>query len=237
MEVKPVKTRIFKEGEGLVAFIIDHLPRLADGSVLVVTSKIVALAEGRTALLGSKKDKERLIRAESTVALKTKYVWLTVKDGMVMASAGVDESNAAGKVVLLPKDSYSSAASLRRKLRALYKIKNLGVLLTDSRTTPLRAGVTGVALGYAGFAGVRDYRGKRDLFGRPFKFSQTNVVDGLAAAAVVIMGEGSERQPLAVITDAPVTFRSKIVRRETMIPLKDDMYLPFLAKLKKKKHG
>lgn len=234
MQVKPVKTRIFKEGEDLVAFITDHISRLADGSVLVVTSKIVALAEGRTATLGSKKDKEKLIRAESQVALKTKYVWLTVKDGMVMASGGIDESNAAGKVVLLPKDSYRAAASIRTALMKHYRVKRIGVLLTDSRTMPLRAGVTGVALGYAGFAGVRDYRGKRDLFKRPFKFSQTNVADGLAAAAVVVMGEGSERQPLAVITDAPVAFRSKIMKKETLIPLKDDMYLPFLAKLRKK---
>jgi coenzyme F420-0:L-glutamate ligase len=237
MQVQPIKTRIFREGEDLVAFITAHIPRLADGSILVVTSKIVALAEGRTATLRSKKDKENLIRTESDVAVKTKYVWLTIKDGMVMASAGVDESNAAGKVVLLPKDSYSSAVSLRRTLRRHYQIKKLGVLLTDSRTMPLRAGVTGVALGYAGFSGVRDYRGKPDLFKRKFKFSRTNVADGLAAAAVVEMGEGSERQPLAIITGASVVFRSKISKKETIIPLKDDMYLPFLVKLKKKNHG
>lgn len=237
MHIRPIRTRLFREGEDLVAFVVEHIPRVRGGSVIVITSKIVALSECRTAPLGSTRDKEKRIRAESEVAIKTKYVWLTVKDGMVMASAGIDESNADGKLILLPKNSYRRAARLRATLMKHYRVKRLGVLITDSRTMPLRAGVTGVAVGYAGFAGIRNYRGKPDLFKRKFKFSQTNIADGLAASAVVVMGEGSERQPLALITDAPVVFRSKISRAETEIPLEDDMYLPFLATLKGKKHG
>src|SRR3989338_8785591 len=151
MIIRPIKTHVFQEGDDLFAFITDYFKKLTEKSVLVVTSKIVALAEKRTAVAGNAKMKEKLIRAESELAIPTKYVWLTVKDGMVMTSAGIDESNANGKLILLPKDSFKTANVLRNKLRQRYGVKHLGVLITDSRTIPLRAGVTGIAVGYAGF--------------------------------------------------------------------------------------
>lgn len=226
---------MFKEGEDLAAFIRAHIPKLKEGSVLVVTSKIVALAESRTALAATEAEKDRIIQNESEMAKKTKWVWVTVKDNMLMPNAGVDASNAGDRLVLLPKDSFEAAARVRKELRRAFGIKKLGVLITDSRTYPMRAGVTGVALGYAGFKGIRDYRGKRDLFNRVFKFSQTNVADGLASAAVVVMGEGTERQPLAVITDAPVVWAEKTDRKALSIPFADDMYLPFLGTLSGRK--
>lgn len=232
MIITPIKTRIFKEGEDLLRFITNHIPRVRKESIVVVTSKIIALSEGRTASIGDARAKERLIRAESELAIPTKYVWLTVTDGMVMASAGIDESNANGKLILLPRDSFRSARILRKALQRRYRVKRLGVLVTDSRTLPFRAGVTGVALGYAGFRGIRDYRGAPDIFGRKFKFSRTDVADGLAAAAVLVMGEGDEQQPLALIEKAPVEFCDVINRRELRISIEDDMYRPLFAKLK-----
>jgi coenzyme F420-0:L-glutamate ligase len=235
MLVRPVKTRIFREGESLPDFIEAHIPKLKDGSVLVVTSKIVALAEKRTAP-NDPKTKERLIKSESTFALPTKWVWLTLKDGFVIANAGIDESNAeGGKLILLPKDSYKAAAKIRSEMLKRYQIKNLAVVLTDSRIWPLRAGVTGVALGYAGMKGLKDYRKKRDIFGRGFKFETVSVADGLAASAVLTMGEGDEQIPLAVIEDAPVEFSDRVQRGELQIPLEDDIYLPFFGKLPKLK--
>ena len=233
MIIKTIKTRIFQEGENLFSFLIRYLKKLPERSVVVVTSKIVSLSEKRTAVAKSAKAKEKLIRAESDFAMPTKYVWLTVKDGLVMASAGIDESNANGRLILLPKDSFQTARFLRRKLKQKYGVKHLGVLITDSRTMPLRAGVTGVALGYAGFRGIKDYRGASDIFGRKFKFSRTDVADGLAAAAVLVMGEGNEQQPLAIITNAPVKFCDKIRRQELRISIQDDMYRPLFLKLPK----
>lgn len=233
MHVQAIQTRLFRESEDLIAFIAEHVPSLESGSVLVVTSKIVALAEGRTVVPDGEDAKDRVIQSESDKAVKTKYVWLTVKDGMIMASAGIDESNADGKMILLPKDSFAAADMIRTALRQKYGIADLGVIVTDSHTQPLRAGVTGVALGYAGIKGIRDYRGSKDIFGREFKFSQVNVADSLAAAAVFTMGEGDEKKPLAVITDAPVSFTDAVDRAEVRIPLEDDMYLPFFDRLPK----
>jgi coenzyme F420-0:L-glutamate ligase len=235
MIVAPIKTRLFKKDEDIVAFIRAHIKKLKEGSVVIVTSKIIALAEGRVVHSAGQKEKERLIKSESETALKTKWVWLTVKDGMVMPNAGVDESNADDAIILLPEDCFVAAEKIRKALKKAYGVKKLAVIVTDSRTFPMRSGVTGIALGYAGIKGVRDYRGKKDLFGRVFKFSQTNVADGLASAAVTVMGEGAERQPLAVIEGAPVEFTEKTNRKELLIPLKDDMYLPFLSKLVNKK--
>src|SRR3989338_2500323 len=106
MIILPIKTRVFQEGNDLFAFITGYFRKLREKSVVVVTSKIVALAEKRTAVAENIQTKEKLIRAESEFAMPTKYVWLTVKDGMVMASAGIDESNANGKFILLPKNSF-----------------------------------------------------------------------------------------------------------------------------------
>lgn len=233
MIIQPIKTRIFREGDNLPEFVVSYFKKIPEESVIVVTSKIVALAEKRTAIAENIQTKEKLIRAESEFAVPTKHVWLTVKDSMVMASAGIDESNADGRLILLPKDSFKTARVLRNKLKKKYGVKNLGILITDSRTTPLRAGVTGVALGYAGFRGIKDYRGTPDIFGRKFKFSCTNVADGLATAAVFVMGEGNEQQPLAIIEKAPIEFCDRTYRDELHIAMQDDMYLPFFSKLPK----
>lgn len=233
MNIKAIYTKLFKEKENLIKFITSEVKRIPDSSVLVVTSKIVALSEGRTVIVKDDKARERIIKAESQFAMRTKYTWLTIKDGMVMSSAGVDESNADGKIILLPKDSFKQATDIRKALMKHYKVKNLGIIISDSRLLPLRAGVVGVALGYAGFKGVRDYRGKEDLFGRKLKFSRTDVADSLATAAVLSMGEGSERKPLALITNPPVAFANKIDKNELKIDIKEDVYQPLFEKIKK----
>lgn len=232
MHVRAIKTKIFQENENLISFITRYIKNIKEGSVIVITSKIVALSEGRTAIAKNEKEKDALIKSESEYALKTKYVWLTLKEGTLIANAGVDESNTRGenKIILLPKDSYTAADSIRRKLMKHYGVKKLGVLITDSRILPFRAGVVGVALGYAGFKGIYDYRGTPDIFGRKLKMTQTDIADGLATSAVLLMGEGNECKPLALITDAPITFVNKVKKGELYIDPKDDMYGPFFAR-------
>ena len=97
-----------------------------------------------------------------------------------------------------------------------------------------------MALGYAGFKGIRDYRGTKDIFGRTLKLSRTDVADSLATSAVLAMGEGREKQPLAVIENAPIDFTDKNPsRRELQMDPKKDIYRPLFErvgkiKLKKK---
>jgi dihydrofolate synthase / folylpolyglutamate synthase len=235
MMVEAIKTKVFRQKEDLGRFILEHVPELPERSILVVTSKIAALAEGRVREQLSDREKEKLIRDESDFAVKTKFVWMTIKDGHVLASAGIDESNAHGKLILLPKDSFKTAVRLRGILKKKYGIKNLGVIITDSSLSPLRLGTVGTALGYAGFKGLKDYRGKKDIFGRRFKFSTVNIADSLATAAVLCMGEGNERQPLALITEAPVEFKEKTSSRELRIAPDKDMFYPIFKGLNEKK--
>lgn len=238
MIITPIKTRIFQENENLEKFILEHIPDVPENSIVVVTSKIVALAEGRTCDDDSEETKERLARKESEWIMRTKYVWLTLTDGMLVASAGIDRSNANGKLILLPKNSFLSAREIRTALLKIYYVKNLGVLITDSRMLPLRAGALAYAIGYAGFRGVRDNRGKPDIFGRTLLMSQTDVADGLASGAVICMGEGAEQIPLTVITDPPVEWTDEPAdSRELYIPPEEDIYLPFFENLPMREDG
>lgn len=234
MNIKAIKTSIFRESQDLMAFLLEHLPEtLPEKSVVVVTSKIVALAEGRTHPFVEEAKRDALIQKESDWAMKTKYTWLTLKDGMVMSSAGIDASNADGKIILLPEDSFVSAEKIRDFLKKHYGVKEIGVLVPDSRMFPLRNGVVGVALGYAGIKGFRDERGDKDIFGRVMKLTKIDVADSLATAAVLEMGEGNEQQPIALITDANVQFTETVDRDELTIDIKEDLYQPLFENAKK----
>lgn len=116
MQIKAFKTKIFQENEDLLKFIFKYVKKIKENSVLVVTSKIVALSEGRTVKYKNEKQKVALIKKESNFAVKTKIVWLTVRDRMVMANAGIDESNTNSKLILLPKNSFKNAEFSPKKL-------------------------------------------------------------------------------------------------------------------------
>lgn len=234
LHIKSVKCSTFGAGQGLERYITQHIKRIPDASVIVITSKIVALSQKRIVL--SSNEKDAWIKRESDHAIKTKWCYLTLKDGQWCPNAGIDESNAEhGGLILWPKDSFQVAQRLRRNLMKKYKVKRLGILITDSRIFPLRAGVTGVALGYSGFKGLRDYRGKPDIFGRALKMTQTNVADTLASAAVLVMGEGDEKRPLALITHAPVVFTDRVDRFELRMNPAEDLYRPLFNQLRKTK--
>ena len=236
MFVEPIHTRIFETGESLCNFIVRFVPKVKEKTILVVTSKIVALSQGRV-IPGkiSEKEKEKWIKKESDRYIKTKWCYLTLANGHWCANAGIDQSNAkSGGLILWPKNPYNVAEHLRKNLQKYYLVKNLGVVITDSRIFPLRAGVHGVAIGYAGFKGLRNYIGTKDLFGRRLKMTKTNIADSLATAAVLAMGEGNEQTPLAIIEGANIVFTSSRIRtNELRINPKDDMYRPIFERRKK----
>src|SRR3989338_1525941 len=127
MRIKAFKTRVFSEGENLVDFILRYIVAVPEKSILVITSKIISLSEGRTASI---KERKYLIKKESSFSIPNS--WFTIKNNIVMAAAGIDESNAKGKIILLPKDSYKSAENIWRILKKKLKLKKFGVLITDS---------------------------------------------------------------------------------------------------------
>ena len=231
MQVNAVRTEIFKEGADLAAFIVRFIPRVEENTVLAVSSKVVALWKGYTAPYESAAQKETLIKQHSQATLKTPLAWLTIKGGMVMTNAGIDESNAQGKLILLP-DCYACAEELRAALKKAWCVQNLGIVITDSMILPLRAGVIAGAVGYSGFQGVKDLRGKPDIYGKPLQTTLVDVADSLATAAALTMGEANELCPLCVIENAPVVFEEKTDRNEIKYPVQNDLYTPLLQAAK-----
>jgi putative folate metabolism gamma-glutamate ligase len=237
MRAQPLRThKITSADRDLFAILGAHVPALAEGSVLAISSKIVAIAEGRVVPMANT-DKSRLIAEQAERYLPvsaSKYgVSLTITRGMLIATAGIDESNSDGHFILWPSDAQATANAVRAYLARRFSLSRVGVLITDSKTTPLRIGVTGVALAHSGFGALNDYVGVQDLFGRALRMTKVNVMDALAAAAVLVMGEGSEQTPLALIDDLPfVQFQerdpSAAELEQLRVSPEDDLYAPLL---------
>lgn len=244
MKVRAIKThKITQKDTDILAIIDAYVKEMPENSILAVTSKIVSLCEGRV-VKKEGTDKEKLIEQEADMYLppdENKYhFFLTVTRGFLVPTAGIDESNAQGAYVLWPQDAQRTADGIREFLKKKFSLSRVGVVITDSTTRPLRWGVTGIAVAHSGFSALNDYRGMPDLFGTPLKVTQVNVMDGLAASAVLSMGEGSEQTPLALIEDVPlVQFQDRNPTEEEIqalrIPLEEDLYASLLKRAPWKK--
>lgn len=241
LSVFAIQTPVFYPENDLIEFILQNTdPSFwEENSVLIITSKIVSLAENRVASR-EHTDKKKLIyqEAEHYLGEIGHGVNLTIKQGLLLAAAGIDESNSeSGDYILHPIDPFASAQKICATLKTRRNLKNLGVILTDSRTSPLRRGVVGVALAFAGFKPLKNMVGQEDLFGRPLKMTNINVVDSIAGLAVLMMGEANESRPLAFIKNAPVEFTAEAKASDLIVPIEEDMYLPLYQHLLEKKNS
>lgn len=244
MRITAIKThKIIARDKDLFKILDRYLPPLEEKTILAVASKIVAICEGRMVRMG-KVDKDLLIEREAQYYLprsENKYgVSLAIKNGLLTASAGIDESNGGGYYILWPKDSQKSANQIRSYLAKRFGLKEIGVIIADSKTTPLRWGVTGIALAHSGFRALNNYIGKLDIFGRKLHFTKVNVMDGLAAAAVLAMGEGNEQTPLCLIEEPfNVIFQKRNPTKRELaglrITMEEDLYGSFLTSVKWRK--
>jgi coenzyme F420-0:L-glutamate ligase len=150
---------------------------------------------------------------------------LTVKNGDAVANAGIDRKNAPeGAVVLWPRKPDLSASSIRRSIQRRSG-NNVGVVIVDSRVSPLRLGTTGFAIGSAGFEPVEDLRGTSDLFGRRIEITLRAIADGIAASAQLVMGEDSDQIPFAIIREAPIKFGDGHGVRSTKLAWNQCLYM------------
>ena len=237
MRVHPIKTHpITAQDRDLFAILDRHLTSFEEGAILAITSKIVSICQGRMVPVGEAA-KQDLIEQEADYWLPPEVnrygVSLTIVDHVLIPMAGIDESNAAGHYVLWPRDPQHVANQVRGYLSARFSLTHVGVIITDSKTTPLRWGVTGVAIAHSGFLAVNDLVGHPDLFGRPLHYTKVDVADALAAAAVLVMGEADEGTPLALIEDLPfVTFQARDPTPAELearwIDMEADLYAPLL---------
>lgn len=227
MQVIPIKTKIFKPPQDdLFAGLDEALTGIQEKDVLVISSKIVAIGEGRC-IRKDAVDKQQLAEREAEIVIPRDY-WstpLTIAHHAFIGTAGVDASNAGQYYVLLPTDPFESAARIRMHVQQKHDLQDIDVVISDSHSTPLRRGAVGIAIGYAGVAPTNSLVGEKDLFGRAFKVEVANIVDSIAAAANLTMGEGSERQPIAVVRGlSDISFTEDIDKDHFMVPYNEDTF-------------
>jgi dihydrofolate synthase / folylpolyglutamate synthase len=237
LKVIAIKTRIVTSGSySLLDLLDESLADVPEHSVVAIASKVVALCEGRT-VSREGIDKDSLVAKEAQLYLPSSAnpygVTLSVARNTLVVAAGIDESNSDGQYVLWPADPQASANQVREYLRKKFDRKQVGVIITDSATRPFQWGTTGISIAYSGFVPLRDYRGKEDLFGRKFEYHTDSVRNGLAAAAAVVMGEGSEQTPIVLLSELDfVDFVNHDPTEEELASLRiepnEDVYSPLL---------
>ena len=247
MFVEAVKTRILQPPkDDLLDAITGASVALCERDVVAVTSKVVAIWQGRCVREESVQNKDDLIKQEAELYLERdqvpgNHVIFTLKENLLVPSSGIDASNASGHYILWPENIMETTEELCSWFKKTYCINELGVIITDSHSTPFRRGIVGIALGWAGFEPLYDYRDSVDLFGRMLKISQTNMADSLAAAAVLAMGEGDEQTPLAIIHDVRRLHFNNSQKDKNynsfVVPLEEDLYAPFYRNVSWKKGG
>jgi coenzyme F420-0:L-glutamate ligase / coenzyme F420-1:gamma-L-glutamate ligase len=197
-------------------------PELDDGDILVISSKFIAVSEGRVVDLRtvvpsdhaasmSKKLSispelcELIIRESDDVVGGVSGFMLTLKEGLLTPNAGIDKSNIEhGKVVLYPRNPLESAAALVEEMMFRRGVK-IGVVVSDSRLMPTRKGTVGVALAAARVEAIVDLRGKPDLFGNALKVTSQAVADDLCSGAQIVMGEANESVPIVLVRGLTTT--------------------------------
>ncbi len=221
------KTKIVIPGDSLEEILTVSLPQLKENSVVIITSKIVAITQGNVVKNDGKIKKEDLVRqqAEKIIVNKPMYersgMLDTITNYICNPSAGIDESNGNGYFILWPKNPIKTATRIWKFLKKQYNVQNIGVLIIDSTFMPLRPGSVGVGLGWCGFIPVVSYIGKPDIFGVPLEYTRESMVDTLASVGTLMMGEAAEQRPLAVVEDIPgITFVAREPSKEEFETMK-----------------
>jgi len=219
--------------------------KIEDGDVIAIAQKIFSKAEKRVIRLRdvvpSRKAKEigkltgksprfvELILRETKDIVKASREVLLVEDkrGLICINAGVDKSNVEGRsnFALLPENPDESAEKFRMEITKLTG-KNVATIVCDTYSRPFRRGQVNFAIGVAGIKPFKDYRGKKDLFGQTLKVKNVAVVDEIAAAAELLMGQAREARPVIIFKglNGVVEFCEKCSTKELQISSEEDLF-------------
>lgn len=245
----PVQVATFDLLQTLIDALIKAELTLEDGDVLAISSKYMAISEGRIVALESVQVSDEahelaqrygmLPPMAQLVLNEADFVFggipfgfvLTANNGIISANAGMDRSNIpSGNVVLFSADPFASAYGFWERLTAHYGGIRLGVILTDSWLMPGRLGTSGLALAVAGFHPLEDERGKLDLFGNPMMVTVRAVADTLAVAAQTVMGERDEATPFVLVRGANVRFTpERLSEADVAIDWRQCLYIESLT--------
>lgn len=248
MKITAVKTPVVKPGDSLYELIASSISSMEEESVLVVVSKIISFSQNRLISIkdGTHDEKYEIVKQEADLYLPnsiSKYdLMFTIKNGHLTVNAGVDESNANDHYLLWPTNIQQEVNNIWKFLCEHYKLKKVGVIVTDSRTWPLRWGVVGTCLAHCGFKQLHDYRGQPDVFGREIHFVQQNIAEAMASFSVLEMGEVAEQTPLGIIEEIKkIEFQDREPTQQELtdllVNIDDDMYGPLLTSVSWEKGG
>ncbi len=202
MIARGIPTRRIEAGDDLFFVFCESLGGiLEEDSIIVITSKILSVAENSVQNFYSEEEFFQIVESEADAVLARKgKFWLTEKQGLLLPNAGIDRSNAPPHTaILLPRDSAKFSRDFRHQLCAHFGISRCGVLVVDSRVVSRRLGISGIALGWSGFCGVSDERGKKDLFGKELSVSFLAVADNIASFAQIFFGQSGEQTPFVLL--------------------------------------
>lgn len=242
------KIPLIKPGDNLSKIIVETMKKekvpIEDGDIIVVAQKIVSKAEGRTVklkdIVPSEKAKEiarqtlkdprlvELILKETRNIVKaTPEIFIIEnKEGIICINAGIDKSNVSGddSYTLLPEDSDKSARELLSEIAKLTG-KKVAVVICDTYSRPFRRGQVGFTIGIAGIDSFVDYRGQKDLFNYTLKVKNTAIADEIASAAELVIGQGKEAIPVAIIKNLTrVKWTKETSTKDLLIPKQEDLF-------------
>lgn len=242
------KLPLLKKGDDLASMIVDRAKDLRIGirkhDVLIIGQKVVSKAEGRIVNVNAIKPSPRAIRVAKRTGKRPELVEIilkesskvlradgdalivTTKRGATCLNAGVDKSNVKGDsdYALLPENPDRSAKKLMRAIQRLTG-RDVGVVITDTRSRPFRRGQVEECIGIAGLSPIFDYRGKKDLFGYTLKFKNVALADELASAAELVMGQGKEATPVALVRGLTrAVFRERVSTRSLAVSRAEDLF-------------
>jgi coenzyme F420-0:L-glutamate ligase/coenzyme F420-1:gamma-L-glutamate ligase len=240
---------LVRSGDDLAKIIVETAGQngleFEDADVIVAAQKIFSKAEGRVLKLGDVTASRRAQRLAKIVGKDPRFVELVLREtkkvlkasceillvddvrGLVCINAGIDKSNVKGRdeFALLPENPDRSAQECLGRILELTG-KEVAVVICDTYSRPFRRGQVNFAIGVAGINPFRDYRGKKDLFGQILKVKNVAVVDEIAAAAELVMGQGDEARPLVILRglDESIVLREKGKIEDVFISRKEDLF-------------
>ncbi len=242
------KIPLIKPGDNLSKIIVETMKKekvpIEDGDIIVVAQKIVSKAEGRTVklkdIVPSEKAKEiarqtlkdprlveLILKETKNIVKATPEIFIIEnKEGIICINAGIDKSNVSGddSYTLLPEDSDKSARELLSEIAKLTG-KKVAVVICDTYSRPFRRGQVGFTIGIAGIDSFVDYRGQKDLFNYTLKVKNTAIADEIASAAELVIGQGKEAIPVAIIKNLTrVKWTKETSTKDLLIPKQEDLF-------------
>lgn len=209
------------KGDNINSLIISALEKqniaIEKGDIFLIAETIISKAEGNIidisklnpseeAISIAKKTKkdphlvEAILReSKEIVELGPDFIISETKHGFICANAGIDESNVnTGLATPLPKDPNKTAEDIRKNLEKFFK-KEIAIIITDTQGRAFRNGAVGVAIGCSGISPIWERAGEKDLYNKELQITEIAIVDELAAAASLLMGQADEGIPVVII--------------------------------------